>query len=47
MDTESVESQLPVIGIGCGALALFMMCVLTGLAVGLFWIVQQGGVAVP
>jgi hypothetical protein len=42
MDTESVESQLPVIGIGCGALALFMVCMLTALAIGLFWILQQG-----
>ncbi|MDQ3704275.1 MAG: hypothetical protein M3437_03455 [Chloroflexota bacterium] len=42
MDSENVENQLPVIGIGCGALALFMVCVLTALAIGLFWIMQQG-----
>ena len=42
MDSENVENQLPVIGIGCGALALFMVCVLTALAIGLFWLLQQG-----
>ncbi|HEX8599595.1 MAG TPA: hypothetical protein VF952_13905 [Chloroflexia bacterium] len=44
MDSENVENQLPVIGIGCGALALFMVCVLTTLAIGLFWLLQQGAI---
>ncbi len=46
MDTENVENQLPVIGVGCGALALFMVCVLTALAIGLFWLLQQGTAAI-
>ena len=42
MDSENLESQLPIVGLGCGALALFMVCVLTALAIGLFWLLQQG-----
>lgn len=46
MDTESVESQLPIAIGGCLALGLVLVCVLTGLGVMLWWLLQ-GGMAPP